>query len=137
MVENPSQLNVDLASLKSHLRDSGTSTLLHGEYHVSEPEKAVHQAIAESLLDFRLTQSPSALVHVDGGSNLSLKTLSRILDTLRHRLGDPQRLIFGTRMHPEPRDVVRLTAVVGGLQPRTARDAIGHPLDDYLSAPLV
>ena len=137
MVENPSQLNVDLASLKSHLRDSGTSTLLHGEYHVSEPEKAVHQALHESLLDFRLTQAPAALIHVDGGSNLSLKMLSRILETFRQHLGEPRRLIFGTRMHPEPREVVRMTAVVGGLQPRTARDAIGRSLDDAMAVPLL
>ena len=79
MVENPSQLNVDLASLKNHLRDSGLSTLLVGEYHFSEPERLVQQAIADSLLDYRLSERPSALVHLDGGSNMSLRTLDRVL----------------------------------------------------------
>lgn len=127
MVENPSQLNVDLASLKNHLREAGLSTLVVGEYHVSEPERLVHQALAESLLDYHLPERPSALVHLDGGSNLTLRTLDRVLRTMRHALGDPERLVFGTRVRPEPREVVHLTAVVGGLKSRTVRDAVGVP----------
>jgi cell division protein FtsZ len=128
MVENPSQLNVDLASLKNHLRDAGLSTLVVGEYHISEPERLVQQALSESLLDYRLAERPSALVHLDGGSNLTLRTLDRVLQTMRRELGDPERLVFGTRMRPEPREVVHLTAVVGGLRSRTVRDAVAGPI---------
>jgi cell division protein FtsZ len=124
MVENPSQLNVDLASLKWHLRDSGLSTLLSSEWHVSEPERLVQQAVSESLLDFELADAPSALVHLDGGSNLSLRTLNRVIEALRERLGGPRRLVFGSRTSSERKDVLRLTAVVGGLRPRTVREAI-------------
>jgi cell division protein FtsZ len=124
MVENPSQLNVDLASLKNHLRDAGLSTLIVGEHHISEPERLVQQALSESLLDYHLAERPSALVHLDGGSNLTLRTLDRVLRTMRGALGDTERLVFGTRMRPEPREVVHLTAVVGGLKPRSVRDAV-------------
>ncbi len=125
MVENPSQLNVDLASLKNHLRDSGLSTLLYSEHHVSEPDRLVQQAVQESLLDFDLAGAPSALVHIDGGSNFTLRTLDRVIQTLRRHLGEPRQLIFGTRVHPEPREVVRLTAVVGGLKPRSLTRGLG------------
>ena len=108
MIENPSQLNVDLASLKGHLRDSGLSTLLCGEYHISEPEKVVQQALTETLMDFHLTGAPTALIHLDGGSNFTLRTLDRILRSLRQRLGEPRRLLFGTRVHAEPKEVIRL-----------------------------
>ena len=130
MVENPSQLNVDLASLKNHLRESGLSTLTIGEQHISEPERLVHEALSGTLLDYRLSERTSALVHLDGGSNLTLQTLDRVLDAVRADLHEPERLVFGTRLGPEPRDAVRLTAIVGGLRPRTVRDAIGprtHP----------
>ena len=132
MVENPSQLNVDLASLKNHLREAGLSTLLVGEHHISEPERLVQQAISDSLLDYHLSEGPSALVHLDGGANLTLRTLDRVLRTVRQRFGEPQHLVFGTRVRPEPRDVVRLTAVIGGLRPRSVRDALrpAGPRDD-------
>ncbi len=55
MVENPSQISVDLASLKNHSASSGLSTLIVGEYHISEPERLVHQALSESLLDYHLS----------------------------------------------------------------------------------
>ncbi len=125
MVENPSQLNVDLSSLKNHLRESGLSTLIVGEYHISEPERLVQQALSESLLDYHLADRPSALVHLDGGSNLTLRTFDHVIRTMRRALGNPERLVFGTRMRPEPREVVHLTAVLGGLRPRTVRDAVG------------
>jgi cell division protein FtsZ len=135
MVENPSQLNVDLSSLKSHLAGSGLSTVLCSEYHVSEPERLVHQAMTEGLLDFTLTERPSALIHLDGGSNLTLRTLDRVIRSMRERLGEPDRLLFGTRIRPEPREVVRLTAVIGGLKTRTIRDAVAPSLDIPMVAP--
>ncbi|MCI4327352.1 MAG: hypothetical protein L3K16_06940 [Thermoplasmata archaeon] len=125
MVETPSLLNVDLASLKAHLDDAGVSTLLHAEYHISEPERLVPQALVESLLDFQLTEAPSALLHLDGGSNFTLRTHDRIVRSARHHFGEPRRLLLGIRMHPAPREVVRMTAVVGGLRSRAIRDALG------------
>jgi len=124
MVENPSQISVDFASLKNHLRASDLSTLVVGEYHISEPERLVQEALNETLLDYRIAERPSVLVHLDGGSNLTLGTLDRVLRALRHRLGEPERLVLGTRMRSEPSEVVRLTAVVGGLRPRTVREAL-------------
>lgn len=124
MIENPSQLNVDLASLKGHLRDAGLSTMIYGEYHVTEPERLVRQALSETLLDFTLSDAPSALVHLDGGSNFTLRAFDRVLTELRQSLGQPRRLIFGTRLHAERRDVVKLTAVVGGLGSTAMRDAV-------------
>lgn len=124
MVENPSQISVDFASLKNHLRASDLSTLVVGEYHFSEPERLVQEALNETLLDYRIAERPSVLVHLDGGSNMTLGTLDRVLRALRHRLGEPERLVLGTRLRSEPSEVVRLTAVVGGLRPRTVREAL-------------
>ncbi|MCI4322614.1 MAG: hypothetical protein L3K03_01085 [Thermoplasmata archaeon] len=130
MVEHPSQMNVDLASLRGHLEQSGVSTLLRAEEHISEPERLVDQALTETLLDFELSAGPSALVHVDGGSNLTLETVDRIWRSMRSRLGEPRRMLVGNRTHPERREVVRLTAVVGGLRPSSVRDALQGKAED-------
>ena len=126
MVENPSQISVDLSSLKNHLRSSGLSTLIVGEHHVSEPERLVHRALSESMLDYHLSARASALLHLEGGTNMTLRTLDRVLASVRDRLGDPQQLVFGTRVRPEPREVLRLTAVIGGLRSRSMRDALSR-----------
>lgn len=127
MVEHPSQLNVDLASLKGHLAGSGLSTLLCGEYHISDPDRLVDQAMTEGLLDFALNAESSALLHLDGGANLTLRTLDRVVQSLRRRLGQPRRFLLGTRIRPEPRDVLHLTAVIGGLKAGTMQEALGDP----------
>ena len=127
MIDHPSQLNVDLSSLKNHLRQSGLSTLVIGEEHISEPGRLVHQALADSLLDFHLPDHPSALVHLEGGTNLTLQMLDDVLQEVRERFREPERLVFGTRIRPEPSEVLRLTAVVGGLRPRTVREALRSP----------
>lgn len=124
MVENPSQLNVDLASVKNHLRESGLSTLVIAEHHISEPEQLVDQALSDTLLDYRLSDRSSALVHLDGGANLTIGILDRVVSEIRERLHDPERLVFGMRLGPEPRDAVRLTAVLGGLRPRSVRESL-------------
>ncbi|HTS33037.1 MAG TPA: hypothetical protein VMI55_03755 [Thermoplasmata archaeon] len=126
MVENPSQISVDLSSLKNHLRSSGLSTLIVGEHHISEPERLVQRALSESMLDYRLSAHASALLHLEGGTNMTLRTLDRVLASVRERLGEPEQLVFGTRVRPEPREVLRLTAVLGGLKSRTMRDALTH-----------
>ncbi len=118
MIESPSDLNVDLASLKGHLADAGLSTVLFGECHVAEPDRLVAQAWTETLLDFDLTNDASALVHLDAGENLTLDAVDTVLRTLSQKLRSPKRLVFGTRIRPERREVVRLTAVLGGVKPR-------------------
>ncbi|MCI4321885.1 MAG: hypothetical protein L3K18_07125 [Thermoplasmata archaeon] len=127
MVEAPSLMNVDLATLKAHLSDTGVSTLLHAEHHIAEPDRLVQQALSESLLDFQITDAGSALLHVDGGSNFTLRTHDQVVRAVRHRFGEPKRLLLGIRIHPEPREVLRMTAIVGGLKTRSIRQAMAAP----------
>lgn len=117
MVGNPSQLNVDLATVKGHLASSGMSTVICGESHVSEPERLVPNALRESLLDFELQKKKTkALVHIEGGSNLTVNEFDRVMNSARFHLNQPDELLFGTRLLGEPRETVRLTGIVGGIR---------------------
>lgn len=116
MVENPSQLNVDLATVKNHLAASGLSTVICGESHVTEPERLIPNALGESLLDFELEPKTRALVHIEGGSNLTVNGFDRVINSARLHLHQPEELLFGTRLLSEPRETVRLTGIVGGIR---------------------
>jgi hypothetical protein len=48
---------------------------------------------------------------------------------MSQRLNQPDRLVFGTRVHPEPREVVHLTAVIGGLRTGSVREALENPTE--------
>ena len=127
MVENPSQLNVDLATVKHHLSSAGLSTVIYGESHVTEPERLVPTAIRESLLDFELEQKTRALVHIEGGSNLTVNGFDRVMNSARLHLKQPDELLFGTRLLSEPRETVRLTGIVSGIR-ITSAPAPGPPM---------
>ncbi len=116
MVDNPSQLNVDLATVKNHLASSGLSTVILGESHVTEPDRLVPNALRESLLDFELEKKTRALVHIEGGSNLTVNDFDRVMNSARLHLNQPEELLFGTRLLGEPRETVRLTGIVGGIR---------------------
>ncbi|MGI0140731.1 MAG: hypothetical protein ACREBT_06270 [Thermoplasmata archaeon] len=116
MVENPSQMNVDLATMRRHLEGAGLTTLVCGQAHVSEAESLAAEAIRDSLLDFELEPRTRALIHIEGGSNLTLGAFDRILTSTRGHLGNPEELVFGTRLLPEPRETVRLTGLVSGIR---------------------
>jgi cell division protein FtsZ len=124
MVNGSSQMNVDLATLRNHLGESGLSTVLVGEFHHSEPERLVQHAFQDSLLDFRLSEETSALIHLDGGSNMTLHTIDRVIRSVREGLHEPRRVVLGTRVRDQHEEVLRLTAVIGGLQPRTMREGL-------------
>jgi len=46
-------------------------------------------------------------------------------------------LMFGTRTHPETREVIRMTAVIGGLRRRAARQALSTAPPPVLPLPMV
>lgn len=127
MVENPSQLNVDLATVKHHLSASGLSTVICGESHVTEPERLVPNALRESLLDFELQAKTRAIVHIEGGSNLTVNGFDRVMHSARQHLHQPEELLFGTRLLNEPRETVRLTGIVSGIRLTTVPVARGPP----------
>jgi cell division protein FtsZ len=119
MVEHPSEINVDLALVRRHLHDSGLSTLMIADGHMDDPEALVQQALNEGFLDFELTSPGPVLIHVEGGSNLSLRTHQKILEAFRKALHNPREFVFGTRIREEHSTNVRVTVMVGRLKADT------------------
>ena len=119
MIEHPSEINVDLALVRHLIEEAGLSTLMVAQGHMGDPEALLHQAVQESFLDFEINEPGPVLLHVEGGSNLSLRTHHRILETFRAGLKHPRHFVFGTRIMNNPSDGVRVTVIVGKLKAAT------------------
>ncbi len=113
MVDHPSEINVDLGHVRRLIEEAGLSTLMVAEGHYSDPEALVRQAIEESFLDFEIVSPGPVLLHMEGGSNLSLRTHHNILEAFRAGLHHPREFTFGTRIRDERSEVVRVTAIMG------------------------
>jgi cell division protein FtsZ len=127
MVRHPSEMNVDLAHLRRMLSAGGLSTVLYAEGHPSDPEGVVHQAFREGLLDFQVKERAGpTILFVEGGNDLTFGAYHKIVDSFRRELRDPGELTPGFRTHPERWDRVRVTALVGGLEPKTLERALSN-----------
>jgi cell division protein FtsZ len=66
-------------------------------------------------LDIPIGGATGALVHVTGGSNLTLKRLNKVMNALTSNLDPDAKVIFGARMDERFEGSIRLIAVVTGI----------------------
>jgi cell division protein FtsZ len=95
------------------MREGGISTVLYGEN--ADPDGVVKDALSNPLLDFPISGATGAMVHVTGGTNLTLRRLDRVMSTLTSNLDPDARIIFGAKMDERFQGSIRLIAVVTGI----------------------
>jgi cell division protein FtsZ len=108
-----SLINLDFADLKTIVRQGGISTVLYGEN--SDPDGVVKDALSNPLLDVPIGGATGAMVHITGGTNLTLKRLNKVMKTLTSNLDPDAKVIFGARMDERFEGSIRLIAVVTGI----------------------
>jgi len=108
-----SLINLDFADLKTIVRQGGISTVLYGEN--SDPDGVVKDALSNPLLDVPIGGATGALVHITGGTNLTLKRLNKVMKILTSNLDPDAKVIFGARMDERFEGSIRLIAVVTGI----------------------
>ena len=112
-ITESSLINLDFADLKTVMREGGISTVLYGEN--ADPDGVVKDALSNPLLDFPISGATGAMVHVTGGTNLTLRRLDRVMSTLTSNLDPDARIIFGAKMDERFQGSIRLIAVVTGI----------------------
>ena len=108
-----SLINLDFADLKTVVMQGGISTVLYGEN--SDPDGVVRDALSNPLLDVPINGATGALVHVTGGTNLTLRRLNKLMKSLTSNLDPDAKVIFGARMDERFEGSIRLIAVVTGI----------------------
>jgi len=130
----PSLVNLDYADLRTIIRHRGVSTILYGES--SDPEGAVQDALSNPLLEVDYEGATGALIHVTGGPNLSTKKVTKVLNGISEQLDPRAQVIFGARVDPNFRDMIRVMAVITGIREMPAhtgpRSRDAARLDDAL-----
>jgi cell division protein FtsZ len=71
--------------------------------------------LSNPLLDVPISGATGALVHVTGGTNLTLKRLNKVMKILTSNLDPEAKVIFGARMDEKFEGSIRLIAVVTGI----------------------
>jgi cell division protein FtsZ len=130
----PSLVNLDFADLRTIMRHKGVSTILYGES--TDPDGAVREALSNPLLEIDYEGATGALIHVTGGDRLSVKKATRVLTGMSEQLDLQAQVIFGARVDPECKDIIRVMAVITGIkelpQRQNGRSHEREELDDAL-----
>jgi cell division protein FtsZ len=119
----PSLINLDFADLRSVILNGGVSTIIYGEN--ADPEGVVRDAISNPLLEVDITGGTGALIHLSGGTNLSLRRAHRVFEGVTQHLDPDANIKFGVRVSEECEDTIRLLAVITGIGELTEQ-----PIDD-------
>jgi cell division protein FtsZ len=129
----PSLINLDFADVKAVMRGAGTAVINLGSGNGHDKvEKAIKSTVSHPMLNVDLLGGKSALVHVVGGTSLTIQEATQIGQGVTEGLDEKANVIFGARLIPELQDQIRVMSIVTGVTPKFGQglDRNAVPLAD-------
>ncbi len=112
----PSLVNLDYADVKSIMTNGGVSVIGIGESDTEERVKeAVKRALSNPLLDVDYQGATGALIHISGGSDLTLDEVSQIGELVTASLDADANVIWGARIDNDMQGKLRIMTIVTGV----------------------
>ncbi len=115
----PSLINLDFADVRAVMRDAGTAVINigYGNGH-DRVEKSIRTTLSHPLMNVDLNGAKSAMVHVAGGTALTLDEATRVGEGVTQGLDAKANVIFGARLIPELQNQIRVMSIITGVTPR-------------------
>jgi cell division protein FtsZ len=134
-ITEPSLINIDYADVRSTMSKGGIATMLVGESkQQNKSESVVKECLSNPMLDIDYRGATGALIHVTGGSDLTLIEAEEITASLTHELDPSADVIWGARIRNDMEGKVRVLAIMTGVQAGDGRSLqVKDSYKDYLS----
>ena len=119
LITVPGIINVDFASLRSVMEDSGPAWMSIGRG--SGPNRAVEAAkecLSSTLLDLSIGGAKRVLFNVAGGTNLSMFEVDNAAKVIQRAVDPEANIIFGVAVDPRIGDEVKITLIATGFGSR-------------------
>ena len=118
-VSLPSLINLDFADVRTILRDGGTAVINIGfGSGTDKVQKVIKSTLQHPLLDVDISQAKSAMIHVTGGTSLTIEEATRIGEQVTEGIDAKANVIFGARLAPEMNDKISVMSIITGVTPR-------------------
>ncbi len=115
----PSLINLDFADLRNVVRETGTAVISLGSGSGADRvEQAIRSTRQHPLLSVDYEGAKGGLIHVVGGSSLTISEATKIGEGVTDALAPDANVIFGARMLPELNDQIRVMSVITGVKAR-------------------
>ena len=113
----PSLMNIDFADVKSVMENGGFALLSMGEGHGTDRiEQVVRNTLEQPLLDVSPEGAKGALLHISGGTQLTLGEGIEIGEKISSSFDLNADVKIGARLDPSLGDAVSCTAIVTGIK---------------------
>ncbi|WOF15970.1 cell division protein FtsZ [Methanoplanus sp. FWC-SCC4] len=116
-ITEPSLINIDYADVRAIMSKGGVAVMLVGESkQQNKSESVVHECLNHPLLDIDYRGATGGLIHITGGSDLTLSDAEDIASTLTYELDPHADVIWGARINSEFEGKVRVMAIMTGVK---------------------
>jgi len=114
----PSLVNLDFADLKAIMTGSGVCAIGVGEgMGETKVEDSVQKALNTQLLDIgELRKCEGALVHIEGGDDMTLEDVNRAGEIVMGTVSPTARASWGARVNSKMQGAMRATVVLAGVE---------------------
>ncbi len=136
----PSLINLDYADVKSIMHCGGVAVMLVGETNNSQDKshEVVRTALNHPLLDVDYRSATGALIHITGGSDLTLLEAEEIASALTKEIDPNANMIWGSRVDENYNGKVKVMAIMTGVRsPQVLGPNLGNITPQLSHGPVI
>jgi len=113
----PSLVNLDYADVKAIMSNGGVAAIGVGASDTNNRvEEAVKGALSNPLLDISYEGATGALLHIAGGTDLTLDEISRAGELVTESLDDDANVIWGARVSDDMKGKITVMTIITGVK---------------------
>lgn len=132
----PSLMNIDYADVRSVMENGGVALISMGEAHGNDRvQNVVKNTLEHPLLDVSYEGAKGALVHICGGTSLSLGDAILVGEGITDTFDSNANVKMGARLDPALGDTVTVTSIVTGLRSGQLEGIVGQMGGSQTEAP--
>jgi cell division protein FtsZ len=116
-ITEPSLINIDYADVRAIMSRGGVAVMLVGESkQQNKAESVVRECLSNPMLDIDYRGATGSLIHITGGSDLTLTDAEDVATSLTYELDPHADVIWGARVRNEMEGKIRVLAIMTGVQ---------------------
>ena len=112
-----SLVNLDYADVKAIMTNGGVAAIGVGASDTNNRvDEAVNGALSNPLLDISYKGATGALIHICGGSDMTLEDINRAGELITESLDDDANVIWGARVDEELKGRLQVMTIITGVK---------------------
>jgi cell division protein FtsZ len=136
LVQKRGLINLDFADIRSILTDGPNAVVGLGESRSeNRAEEAARRAFSHPMMDTDVAGAQSAMVHITGGPDLTLKESRQVIHALSRKLDPGAKIIWGVTIDKSLKGTLKVLLIVTGLVEK--EDDFPKRVEETESAPRI